>query len=940
MTSVAEMVRLRRNRRRRATSRGWARTVFLAACVAVVLAAGAGVVGGGRILFAAAADLPAAASLESYFGPRGSERFRPAQLFDRSGQVLLAEGIHPLARERRWQPLERLPPALTQATIAALDPAFWSNPGYDAAAAPGVVLQAVLGGETASRTATITERLARQTLGRGGDSPLATLLLAADIAASYPRAQVLEWFLNSADYGNLAFGIDAAALVYLGKPADELTLGEAAMLAALPAHPEVDPFVDTEAAPALQQEVLRAMRSQGWITADEERAAQREPIHLRAEKARRAMQGLGFVQIVWEELRARIGAGAAAQGGVRVVTTLDLDLQLQADCLARSHLARMEGGDPFSVLPAADGSPCAAASLLPPLRPGDSGVDHRIDSAATILLDPATGEVRALTGPAGEPRAAGSALAPLVYLSAFSRGYTPATMIIDAGEGDEARGPIRLRTALADGDVSTADQLLDLLGPGVVASTLGQMGLGLPPESLGAEAGGAQVRLDDLAAAFGLLANRGIQAGAAAAQGDGVDASTIQAVFGPEGEELYRMTPERRSVISEGLAFLLNDILGDETARTAAFGPGSALDIGRPSATVTGSTPSDNWALGYTPRLLAGVWVGAQAGEPLEGVHALNGAVPIWHALMRYASRDLPAESWAMPPDVTELDVCDPSGYLPTAYCPRVVREVFLLGTEPTHTDTLYRPFRINRETGRLATYFTPLDQVEEVVYFVPPPEAEAWAEAAGLEPPPAEYDRISLPAGPDGSVHLSSPAFFDVVGGEVAVTGTAAGDGFASYRLDVGEGLDPRAWLQIGQGQEAPVRNGRLGRWETSGWDGAAILRLTVVREDGTVETAAVPVTVDNRAPTVEIVLPGEGASFTAPADKEVPIQVEASDDTLLERVVIFVDDRAVLTRSEPPWSLRWPLGAAGEHTIRARAYDGAGNWTDSEEVTIRVVR
>src|SRR3990170_3845844 len=448
------MVRLRR-RRRRTASGGWAAAIFLPLSVAGVLALGAAMVAGGRVIFAAAADLPPASSLESFFGQPGSERFRAPQLFDRTGEALLAEVIHPLARERRWQPLDRLPAAVGEATVAALDPSFWTNPGYDPTAVTQLVVQSVLGGTMAARPGTITERLAQQTLVRGQGSPLAALMLANDIAAAYSKERVLEWFLNSADYGNLACGIDAAARVYLGKPADGLTVGEAALLAALPAHPEVDPFVDPAAARAMQRDVLASMRLQGLITGAQEQAAQAEVIPLQADEARQAMQGLGFVQVVWEELRARIGAGAAAQGGARVITTLDLDLQLQADCVARSYLARMDGGDPLSVLPAADGSPCAAAALL----------------------DPATGEVWALTGAAGEARPPGSVLAPLIYLSAFSRGYTPATMVIDTEEGGEARGPVRLRTALAEGDASVGDHLLALLGPAVVESTLDLMGL-------------------------------------------------------------------------------------------------------------------------------------------------------------------------------------------------------------------------------------------------------------------------------------------------------------------------------------------------------------------------------------------------------------------------------------------------------------------------------
>lgn len=937
MTSAAQGIRFRRNRRRRAGATAWPRDILLAASVVAVLLAGAVIVAGGRIVFAAAADLPAASSLESTFGPRGEERFRTAQLFDRSGEVLLADVLHPLGRDRQWLRLDRLPEAIEQATIAALDPTFRANPGYEPATAAGVLVRSATGNSTPVVQRTITERLAEQTLAHASRSPLSATLLAADIAAAYPKDRVLEWFLNSADYGNLAFGIDAAARVYLGKSAAEVSLAEAAWLAALPAHPELDPLADPTAASALQRDVLAAMRLQGMITSREEEEAGRTTVSPQGEAAGRSMQGLGFVKVVWDELRSRVGAGAG-QAGARVVTTLDLDLQLQADCVARSYEARMAGGDPVSVLPAADGSPCAAASLLPPPRPGDSGVDHQIEAAATVLLDPASGEVMAITGPMGEPRTAGTILSPLIYLSAFSRGYTPATMVIDNDGEAEGAGPVRLRTALAHGDGSVSEQLLSLLGPDVAASTLGLVGLGDAGDGLAQ--GIAEVVPLRLAAALGILANRGVEAGAASASDDDVTPSTIRAVYTPDGEELYRLRPAKRSVVSEGLAFLVNDILSDEAARVEAFGPGGPLEVGRPAAVVTASTASDSWAFGYTPQVVAGVWLGSGPNQELEGIHELNGAAVIWHALLRYASRELPPLSWPMPADVTEVDVCDPSGYLPTPYCPRVVREVFLSGTEPTHSDTLYRPFRINRETGRLATYFTPLDQVTEVVYFVPPPEAEAWAQAAGWEAPPDEYDRVTVAAADSPDVQIASPSFFGIVSGHVDVTGTADGEDFAAFRVDVGEGLDPRAWLQVGGQQDLPVRGGRLAHWDTTGLSGAAILRLTVIRQDGTVATAALPVTVDNRPPVVEIVLPRDEAVFSVAVDKSVAIQVDASDETLLDRVVIFVDDRPVWTGTEPPWAVAWPLGSAGEHIVRASAYDVAGNWADSEEATISVAR
>lgn len=904
-----------------------------------VLLSGAALVSVGRLLFVAVADVPGATSFESYFGEAGGERFRPAQLFDRTGRTLLAEVSHPLASGRRWQPLDRLPAHVAQAMVAALDPDFWTNPGYDPAGALRVLSASVMGRPVPAAAETISERLAGQLVPLEGEQAgLARLVLAADLGATVPKARVLEWYLNSADYGNLAFGIDAAALVYFGRHAEGLTLGQAALLTGLLEEPAVDPQREAAEARVRQAQVLDRMLVLGMISAAQAAEARREPMGLRSEEALRASAGPGFVGAVWEELSRRVGAGAASQGGLRVVTTIDLDLQLQVDCLTRTQLARMNRGEPTLVLPAADGSHCVAASLLPPVRPGDAGVDHGMAQAAVVVLDPAAGEVLAITGPADAPRTAGSALGPFVYLSAFSRGYTPASMIIDTGAG--GRGPMRLRTALGAGYEQVAGQLAERIGPEVVARTLDTMGVEVgDPAAIGS--GSAAVPLDDLTTAFGILANRGVLVGTAARTGDAADPTLLREVRSADGRLVYSPAVQSRSILSEGLAFLLNDILADEAVRSIGYGQATLLDTGRPAAVVVGQGGGEevNWTLGYTPQRVVGVWVGAAPGETLTGVHALNGAAPIWHAALRYALAGLPVAGWTPPAEVTKAEVCDPSGYLPTPYCPNVVKEVFLLGTEPTHEDTLYRPLRINRQTGRLATFFTPLDQVEQRVYFLPPEEAAGWATASGLATPPTEYDRILVPAVFDSDVRLASPFFFDLVRGSVEVRGTASGQGFRAYRLYAGSGLDPTTWIQVGADGGDPVVNGVLGRWDTAGLNGAYILRLAVERDDGTLDVAAVALTVDNREPQVAVVYPGDGTALSA-AERVVPIQVEAVDDSGVVRVVILVDGRRVAEATAAPWSARWLLGSAGEHTIRARAYDGAGNWADSDEIVIRVER
>jgi hypothetical protein len=182
---------------------------------------------------------------------------------------------------------------------------------------------------------------------------------------------------------------------------------------------------------------------------------------------------------------------------------------------------------------------------------------------------------------------------------------------------------------------------------------------------------------------------------------------------------------------------------------------------------------------------------------------------------------------------------------LPTTDCPNLVSEVFLNGNEPIQADTMYRRYAVNRETGLLATVFTLPQLVEDRVYFVVPPEARSWAEAAGLEIPPGTYDVIQPPQ-IDPDVAITSPQLFSEVDGEVRIRGTAAGDNFVSYRVLVGQGLNPREWIQVAEGVE-PVEGGLLAEWQTGGLSGLYAIQLQVVRTDQRIDTAIIQVTVQS---------------------------------------------------------------------------------------------
>jgi hypothetical protein len=342
----------------------------------------------------------------------------------------------------------------------------------------------------------------------------------------------------------------------------------------------------------------------------------------------------------------------------------------------------------------------------------------------------------------------------------------------------------------------------------------------------------------------------------------------------------------------------------------------------------------DFWSVGYTRERAVGVWLGGGSAELPSGINALNGAAPVWHALLQYATRDLPAQDWSMPAGVSEIQVCDPSGLLPTQYCPRVVREVFIEGTQPANYDSLYQPLRVNRETGKLATLFTPIDLVEERVYLVPPPAAAAWAEAAGIEKPPTEYDTVLAGESGSSAVNIIRPEMFEYVRGRVTLRGAANPKGFEYYRLQYGQGLNPTRWVQIGADSQKAVTSGTLGEWDTDGLEGLYSVQLVVVYGDGKVSTDAVQVTVDNSAPQVSLVLPEPGTQ-TALAGGFLVIEAQVADELGIGGVEFLVDGELVGSATSAPYSLRWPA-EAGEHAIVARATDHAGNVGESSPVQI----
>ncbi|MBK6792837.1 MAG: hypothetical protein IPG80_09905 [Anaerolineales bacterium] len=211
---------------------------------------------------------------------------------------------------------------------------------------------------------------------------------------------------------------------------------------------------------------------------------------------------------------------------------------------------------------------------------------------------------------------------------------------------------------------------------------------------------------------------------------------------------------------------------------------------------------------------------------------------------MQIASEGKPTDGWSTPQDITSLAVCDPSGMLPTRECPNLVTEVFLNGSEPTQADTLFREYSINRETGLLATVFTPPELIDKRVYMLIPDEAREWALGTGVALPPTSYDAIQAPP-MNPKANITAPQLFADVDGKVLILGTATGEDFMYYRVQIGKGLNPQEWVQLGEDTYTPVDGGLLAEWDTTGLSGLYAVQLIVVRNDHIVDTAVIQVTV-----------------------------------------------------------------------------------------------
>jgi membrane peptidoglycan carboxypeptidase len=640
-------------------------------------------------------------------------------------------------------------------------------------------------------------------------------------------------YMNEISYGNRAYGIEAAAETYFGKAARELTLAEASLLAGLPQAPSsYDPYTNMPAAKDRQSYVLDQMVRTGAITPEQRLSAGSAPIRLIPTGQVGPQEAPHFVTYVRQMVEQQFGTEALFREGLQITTSLDLDLQHLAEKSATDHIAAIR--------------------------------QRNATNAALVAIQPSSGEVLAMLGSVdfNDPkingqvnvalslRQPGSTLKPFTYVTAFGKGWNPATMLWDIPTtfpggykpndfDNRFPGPMTVRDALAQSRNIPAVEALQFVTVPEMLATAHRFGIEdlRQPDRYGLSVtlGGGEVKLLDLTYAYSVFANSGNQVGAdvpADRREQGfrqVDPVSILKVTNSGGKVLYEYRPDTAQAEDPRLVYQITSILSDDKARRPTYGANSPLVLpNRPAAVKTGTTDEyrDSWVVGYTPDLVAGVWVGNTDNTPMKDVQGVAGAGQIWHDFMVGALANTPVSQFKAPQGVQQAEVCALSGMLPTTDCREnalpihgIRQDWFVPGVNmPTKPDNWHQPVEVCKVNGKRSTPLVPDNAREKVVFVTLPEPAQAWGAAHGYPPPPSEDCSDVYQGERIAQIVAPTPSDRITVGQTLQIVGSAYIDDFSTYTLDVGAGDNPATWTAITDQRPQAVDKALLGVWDTTG--------------------------------------------------------------------------------------------------------------------------
>ncbi|MBN1263669.1 MAG: PBP1A family penicillin-binding protein [Candidatus Pacebacteria bacterium] len=650
-------------------------------------------------------DLPSPTKLENYDFPVST------QIFDSKKRLL-----YEIYAEKKRTPIkiENIPDHLKWATIASEDKDFYHHRGF---AFRGIIrgFYNTIFKKSLQGGSTITQQLIKNALltqERTIQRKIREAILAWLTEIIYSKDQILEMYFNQVPYGGTAWGIETAAQTYFNKSTPDLTLAESALLAGLPASPtRFSPFgAHPDLAINRQKRVLQRMVEDGHISLEDAQEAEKEALNFAPMEI--SIKAPHFVLWIKEKLVEQYGERLVEQGGLRITTTLDLDLQEKAQQIIHAEIDKLEN------LKVANGAGLITApetGAILALIGSHDYFDLKNDGNVNVVL---------------RPRQPGSAIKPLNYALAFeNKTLTPASVINDiptcfkvAGQKSycpvnydgQFHGPVQTRFALGNSYNIPAVKTLVLNGLEEFINFAKKMGITsfTEPKNYGLSLtlGGGEVTMYDLTTAFSAFANNGIRQNLYA----------IEKVENWQGKVLYQHqeSPGAR-VISPETAYLISHILSDNNARTAAFGSHSQLLIkDHPEVAVkTGTTneKKDNWAIGFTPDFSVSVWVGNNDNTPMSQIASgTTGASSIWNQIMSLVLKDKKSHWPPKPEGIVGIQICAVSGLKPASNdsCP-VRFEYFDKDTLPEEIENLERGIAVDKTSGQLANSDTLPENIE-----------------------------------------------------------------------------------------------------------------------------------------------------------------------------------------------------------------------------------
>ncbi len=629
-----------------------------------------------------------------------------SQILDRNGELLYAVSGD---KKRFVVPFDQIPDSVKEATISLEDKTFYTNKGIDVKGIARSVFVDVIAGEKAQGGSTITQQLVKNAVLTNNKSftrKIKEVILAIEVTAAYPKDKILDYYLNEIPYGGTSYGIEAASRSYFGISAKDLTLAQAATLAALPQAPTYySPYgPNVDALMKRKDFALDQMVKNKYITQDQADQAKAEKITFQSQKD--SIAAPHFTFYVMQQIAKKYGEYALQNGGLKITTTLDLEAQKMAQKAVDDNVANLS--------------------------------KHDADNASLTAIDPKTGEILAMVGSedyfndkidgqvnvATSLRQPGSSIKPIIYATAFEGKYNPAYPLFDTttdfGGGytpqdydGRNRGPVSIRTALSNSLNIPAVKMLSLVGINNAIGTAQDLGISSlnDPSRYGLSLvlGGAEVKPVEMASAFSGFANEGKY---------NPDISILKVEQGKKTLEEYK-NPPNKQVIDPQVAFLISNVMSDQEARKLEFGFTNALTIpGHQAAVKTGTTQNfhDGWTVGYTPQISTAVWAGNTDNSAMRsGSDGSIVAAPIWKEFMVSYLKDKPNVNFKQPDGIQKVTVDFLSNKLPTDQTPKdqLRSDYFASWNVPKDNDDVHITFKINKLNGKLATDQTPSELIE-----------------------------------------------------------------------------------------------------------------------------------------------------------------------------------------------------------------------------------